>query len=278
MSHFNPTPQSSSGRPDARSSSPSWPGARGPYDPAPAPEPSADEPFAEHQFRTVAEASPAERARFIERTYLHLAGAIVAFVALLSIAVNLPGVERLVVTMIESPASWGAVLLLFFGASWLADHWARSDRSRGAQYAGLALYTVAEVITFIPLVYVARLMVGTTPIFMVGAATLAIFAALTAYVFITRKDFSFMRGVLVVLSIGALGLVAGSLLFGFNLGLVFSVGMCVLAAGYILYHTSNVLHHYRTDQHVAASMALLSALALLFWYALRILLELASSD
>ena len=38
-----------------------------------------------------------------------------------------------------------------------------------------------------------------------------------------------------------------------------------MAAGYILYDTSNVLHHYRTDQHVAASLALFASVALLFY-------------
>jgi FtsH-binding integral membrane protein len=59
---------------------------------------------------------------------------------------------------------------------------------------------------------------------------------------------------------------------GGGLGLWFSVAMVVLAGGFILYDTSNVLHHYRTDQHVAASLALFASVALLFWYVLRILL------
>jgi uncharacterized protein len=46
-----------------------------------------------------------------------------------------------------------------------------------------------------------------------------------------------------------------------------------LASGYILYNTSNVLHHYRTDQHVGAALELFAALALLFWYVLRIFMS-----
>ena len=49
--------------------------------------------------------------------------------------------------------------------------------------------------------------------------------------------------------------------------------MCIRdRAGYILYDTSNVLHHYRTDQHVAASLALFASLATLFWYMIRLLM------
>ncbi len=61
---------------------------------------------------------------------------------------------------------------------------------------------------------------------------------------------------------------------GFSLGLWFSVGMVVLASAYILYDTSNVLHHYRTNQHVAASLALFSSVAVLFYYIVRILMSL----
>jgi FtsH-binding integral membrane protein len=52
----------------------------------------------------------------------------------------------------------------------------------------------------------------------------------------------------------------------------FSAAMIVLACGYILYDTSNVLHHYRTDQYVAAAVALFASVALLFWYVLRIMM------
>ena len=72
--------------------------------------------------------------------------------------------------------------------------------------------------------------------------------------------------------IAALGLIVCSIIFGFSLGLVFSVVMVSLACGYILYDTSNVLHHYRIGQHVAAALALFASVALLFWYVLRIVI------
>ncbi len=94
------------------------------------------------------------------------------------------------------------------------------------------------------------------------------FATFTA--FTSGADFSFLRGALTIGSFVALGLIVASILFGFTLGLLFSLAMVVFAAGAILYQTSNVLRHYRTDQHVAAALALFAAVALLFWYVLRI--------
>jgi FtsH-binding integral membrane protein len=51
--------------------------------------------------------------------------------------------------------------------------------------------------------------------------------------------------------------------------------MIAYAAGAILYNTSNVLHHYRPDQHVAASLALFASVALLFWYVLQLVIALS---
>jgi FtsH-binding integral membrane protein len=61
-----------------------------------------------------------------------------------------------------------------------------------------------------------------------------------------------------------------------SLGIWFVVGMIVLMSGYILYDTSNILHHYRTTQHVAAALALFASVATLFWYVLQFVM--ASDD
>jgi FtsH-binding integral membrane protein len=74
--------------------------------------------------------------------------------------------------------------------------------------------------------------------------TVVAFAALTAVVFVTRKDFSFMRGILTWGGILALVLIVAATLFGFELGVFFSVAMVAFAGAAILYDTSNVLHHY----------------------------------
>ena len=221
------------------------------------------------------EASPQARSKFIERTYLHLAMAIAVFIGLSVVAQYIPGIQTLVGTMIQSRASWGVVLVLFAAVSWIADQWATRSTSPGTAYMGLFLYTLAETVIFIPMIYLVKMYAGVEPIVMAGAGTLAIFAGLTAYVFITKKDFSFMKGTLTALTMGAVALVVGSLVFGFSLGLVFSVAMILLGSGYILFYTSNVLKHYRTDQHVAAALCLFSAIALVFWYILRIVLSMA---
>jgi FtsH-binding integral membrane protein len=220
-----------------------------------------------------AEASPQARARFIERTYLHLGGAILVFVALSTILQMMPFVGSLTQLMVSTRASWGVVLLAFVGVSWIAEKWASGSTSQGTQYLGLLLYTIAESIIFVPMLYIARNFVGGDVILTAGVTTMAMFAAMTAYVFISKRDFSFMRGALSIAGIAAMGLVVSSLVFGFQLGNVFSIAMILFASGYILYYTSNVIRTYRTTQHVAAALALFSAVALLFWYVLRLFMS-----
>ena len=221
------------------------------------------------------EVSVAARAKFIERTYLHLALAITVFVVLSTVAQYVPGIEKLVGKMIGHRYSWGVVLALFCGAGYIADKWASGSSSKGMQYMGLLVYTLAEVIIFIPLIYIVKGYVGVQPIITAGVATLAAFAGLTAYVLISKKDFSFLKGTLTTVTMVAIGLVVASIVWGFHLGMVFSAAMIVLGVGYILYYTSNVMKHYRTDQYVAAALALFSAVAFVFWYVLRIILSLA---
>ncbi len=96
---------------------------------------------------------------------------------------------------------------------------------------------------------------------------------LTAVVFVTRKDFSFLRSFLAFGGIAAMGLIVVAMLFHFVLGPIFIYAIIALACGYILYHTSNVLHQYRIGQHVAAALALFASVALLFWYILLLFMS-----
>src|SRR5690606_36143043 len=143
----------------------------------------------------------------------------------------------------------------------------------GMQYLGLGLYVVAEAIIFVPLLAIAN---AYYPGVITSAAwlTLLLFGGLTATVFVTKKDFSFLRGALGIGMLVAIVLIVLSMTIGFNLGILFTVAMLALACGYILYYPSQVLAHYRPTQHVSAALALFSAVALLFWYVVRLLMAL----
>jgi FtsH-binding integral membrane protein len=226
----------------------------------------------------VALAGVDERVGFIRRTYAHLGGAIAAFVLLEYLLFQMPLHKQLVAAMAGTRYGWLVVLGLFMVAGWLAEKWARSDVSPGLQYMGLGLYVIAQAIIFLPLLYVAAYYSDPSVIPTAALLTLTVFAGLTGTVFITRKDFTFLGKALSLGGFAALGIIVAGILFGFSLGLWFSAAMVLLAAGYVLYYTSGVLYHYRTHQHVAAALALFAAIALLFWYILRLVMALSSRD
>lgn len=213
-----------------------------------------------------------QRATFIRKTYLHVAGAIGVFAVLLAGLLQIPAIVSFAALMTQG-YNWFIVLGLFMAVSWIADKWAHSATSLPMQYVGLGIFIVAEAIVFLPIMVMATLYSSPGVIQQAGLATLALFFALTFVAFTTRKDFSFLGGILKIGFILALAAIAAGMLFGFDLGLAFSIVMVALASGSILYNTSNMIHHYRTDQYVAASMGLFASVALLFFYLLRIFMS-----
>ena len=228
------------------------------------------EAYRPQEYTMADQASADERGAFIVRTYLHLIGAVLAFIVLEAALVASPVAPMMFNLLATSKYSWLLVLGAFMAVSWIADRWAQSDTSVGMQYAGLGLYVVAEAVIFLPLIVLAIVQGGASIIGSAALTTALVFLGLTVFVFATRKNFSFLGPFLGVAGLGAIGIIVCAILFGFNLGIFFSGAMVVLAAGYILYSTSNILHTYRTDQHVAAALALFASVALLFWYILRI--------
>ena len=154
-------------------------------------------------------------------------------------------------------------------AGWLFSSMAHRAESLGAQYAALAGYVVAEAIIFLPLLWLAGRM-APGAIQSAALATLFGFTGLTAVVLTTKKDFSFLGSILRWGMVVALVAIVCGVIFGFQLGTFFSIGMIALAGGAILYDTSNVLHHYPEDRYVGAALSLFASVALMFWYILRI--------
>lgn len=222
------------------------------------------------QSTPVIELDGQSRGRFVSRTYNHLFVSICAF-TLIEIGLFKSGLaEPMAKAMLGT--SWLLVLGGFVVVSWLARGVAHRATSMAAQYAALAGYVMAQAIIFVPLLYIAdRYAPGA--ISSAALITLVAFTALTLVVFITRKDFSFMRGILMWGGIIALVLIVGGAIFGFQLGTFFSVAMVALAGAAILYDTSNVLHHYPEDRYVAAALELFASVALMLWYVLRLLMS-----
>ena len=220
-----------------------------------------------------ASASEDARASFMRKTYLHLLGAILACVAIDAVILNVFDEQLKQIVPRLGGGMWLVVLGAFMVVSYIADRWARSDVSQSKQYLGLGLYVVAEALILIPLLYVAQLKGATGLIQSAGMVTAVVFGGLTLTVLLTKADFSFLRWGIVAGTVLAFGLIIVAVLAGFSLGFWFTAAMIGLSMAIILYNTSNVLHHYGTHQHVAASLSLFASVALLFWYVLQLFMS-----
>jgi FtsH-binding integral membrane protein len=242
-----------------------------------------NESFAD-QLTFASQASVDERADFIGKTYLHLGGAILAFAGLTALILSNEQLSMGITQLMFGNGNIGYLIFFacFVGGSWIAQMWAQSETSQAMQYVGLGLYVVLQSIIFTPLLLFAQAVAGPELITTAGVLTIAVFAGLSIFVFITRYNFSFLGPALGIISLAILGVfVVAILVPGFNLsslGVWLPVGMVVLASLYILYDTSNVLHQYRIGQHVAASLALFASVALLFWWMIRLLMSLQRND
>jgi FtsH-binding integral membrane protein len=230
---------------------------------------------------TAATAPASARAAFIRRTYAHLLGAVLAFIGVSAALLQTGlGVEFLQLLRVNNLA-WVGLMVLFIAGGYAAQALARSRNAPGVQYAGLALYVLLEAVIFLPILTVATQapqFAGKDLPLQAGIVTVAVFGGLTAAVFLSGKDFSFLGPILWVGAWLGLGLIVAAVIFGFSLGLLFTGAMIALAAGFIVYDTSNVMHHYGTDQHVAASLELFASVALLFWWVLRLFMATSRDD
>jgi len=226
-------------------------------------------------YQPLIEVTDDTRAAFYRKAYAHVALATLLFIIVETILLR---IEPLVEFMVSLTQGWSWLLVLgaFMFATNYAEKLAHTTHDKTKQYLALLLFVVAEAVIFIPLLTIAITYTQGEPSSIINQAaimTLALFTGLSAVVLITKKDFSFLRSFLAIGFVIAVGAIIAGMIFGFNLGLVFSAGMIVLAAGTILYQTSQLVHNYSTDQYVGASLGLFASLMLLFWYILSIFMS-----
>jgi len=230
----------------------------------------------------VADAPAADRAAFFRRTYGLVAIGFAAFAALLAIFFvgfdQRSGIAFAVFaglgSMISSLGGWSIllVMLAFWGATTVAQSLAFNRASRSSQYAGLGLYVILEALIFIPLIgYVILSTKGnaSSVLLPAGIVTAGMIAGLTALVFMTNLDFSFLKVAIILGSFAVLAIVIVAAIAGLSLGAWFSIAMIVLMATVILYQTNEIKNTLETDQHVAAAFILFSSFVTLLFYVIR---------
>lgn len=117
---------------------------------------------------------------------------------------------------------------------------------------------------------------GTQTVITAASLTGMIFLSLSGYTLVTKKDFSFMSGFLMVgmwVVIGAILLMLVGSLFGWyvsGLHLAISAAIVILMSGFILYDTSRIIHGGETN-YVMATVSLYLSIYNLFVSLLHLL-------
>jgi FtsH-binding integral membrane protein len=142
----------------------------------------------------------------------------------------------------------------------------------GINLVALFGFTALTGVVISPLLYIVSLK-NPASILQAGVLTVGIFGGLTAYAFISKRDFSFLRGLLVtgliiVILTGLLNiLIIGSSALYF----AGAVATLLLFSGFVLYDTSNIMRRYPTNEYVAGALALYLDAFNIFLELLRIL-------
>lgn len=213
------------------------------------------------------------RVAFYKKTYAHVAGGVLLFVLFEYLLLQSDTIVEFMLSMTEG-WRWLVMLGGFMLITSYAESMVLKTADKNIQYMAYALYVFAQALIFVPLLAIAIYYTESVDLIQQAAiVTLGLFVGISSIVFITKKDFSFIKTGLTIGFFIAMGLIVAGTLFGFNLGLWFSVGMCLLAGGSILYQTSNLVNKYGTEDYIPASLGLFASLMLLFWYVLQIFMS-----
>lgn len=231
----------------------------------------------ENQFQEkilIGSLSEVERAAFYRKTYGHVAGGVLVFILFEYLLLQSDTIVTFMLSMTQG-YKWLLLLGGFMVATNYAEGMALKTTDKNKQYLAYGIYIFFQALIFVPMIFIATRLAETGPNILNQAAivTLALFTGLSAAVLLTKKDFSFLKTGLTIGFFIAIGLIIAGTLFGFNLGLWFSVGMCLLAGGSILYQTSNLVKTYGVEDYIPAALGLFASLMLLFWYILRIFMS-----
>lgn len=216
-----------------------------------------------------------EKAAFLKKVYGLLFLGVLGFAVTLWAAANVPLVNGWAMYMGEliygNRWGWAIYMGIFIGGSYLV-HSVAEQRPLGAiAYAG---WVVLLGLLVSPIVLMASGQEGGMALInQASALTAIVFGGLTTYVLYTGKDFSWMRGVLVMAFFGLLVTSLIGLVMGFSLGLWFSALIVLLSAGYILYDTSQILHRLPTSMPMTGAILLFTDVVLLFKHILILLMS-----
>ncbi|MBX9869750.1 MAG: Bax inhibitor-1/YccA family protein [Burkholderiaceae bacterium] len=196
--------------------------------------------------------------KVLRNTYMLLAMTLLfsAFTAGLSIAFNLPSMG-MIITLV------GYFGLLFLTTKLRNSAWGIASVFGLTGFMGLTLGPIISHYLAIP--------GGGTIVMGAMGLTGLIFISLSAYVLVSKRDFSFMGGFLMAGMLVAIVASLGAIFFHIPaLSLTISAAMVMLMSGMILYETSDIIHGGETN-YIMATVNLYITIFNLFLNLLQLL-------
>ena len=229
--------------------------------------------YSEVDLRPAIQFDETTRGDFVVRVYQHLLGAIAAFAAIEALFINLGIAERIYNFVARGGGlTWLLVLGGFMAGQWIVTNAAMDLLNPQRQYAGLLGSAALYAVLFSPMMhYFFEIADGGETSVMAAALITAVgFGGLTLVAFVTRKDLSFLRPIVMYGFVAALALIVGAVIFGLSLGIWFSVAMIALSGAAILYQTQTIIREFPVVAHIGAALALFSSVMTLFYYVLSL--------
>jgi FtsH-binding integral membrane protein len=208
---------------------------------------------------TAADASLSERKKFLAKVYSYVGLSGVSFSAACYLVMN--------GAMSPLRMHWGINLLVLFGGFFLV---------RLLSASALGLPSLLGLTFFIGWMQSGLIQNFLThapqAVIMAGGTTLLIFGGLTSYVLISKKDFSFMGGFLTIVTLIAMATILFSIIFGSAIVMssVWAYLMVGLFSLWLLYDTSNILHHFGPGDEAAAAAEIFWDVLMIFLYLLQL--------
>jgi modulator of FtsH protease len=158
----------------------------------------------------------------------------------------------------------------------------RRSRSRSIGYLFVYAFCFISGITIFPSIMHYTQVGGSGLVTTAFLLTVLIFGALTAYAYNSKRDFSFLGGMLfvgmlVLIGFSLIGLFVPAILGG-TLGLIIAGGGVLIFSGFILYDISQYKHGLADEEIPFAVLNLYLSFINLFLYLLRFLGILSSDD
>jgi FtsH-binding integral membrane protein len=212
---------------------------------------------------TAAQASVEERMGFVRKVYALFFAATLFAIGGVGLALTVEPLQRFA---FEHP--W-IMFFIMIGGVFAAQ---AVRHVRGLNLVALFGFTALTGVIISPLIGFV-LAHNPASLWQAGLLTVGIFGGLTAYVFVSKRDFSFMRGMLTTgLIVVFLAVVLNLFIVGSSaLSFGISCAALLLFSGFVLYDTSNIIRRYPTNEYVAGALSLYLDAFNIFLALLRIL-------